>query len=453
MLIEQILRQGEEHHIQHQLDKALDCYDLGLTQELSQGVKAHVLYLLGSLYSEAGKNGIARTLLELAEKDFQGHEIYNNLGIVYKGINRYDLAEQAYAKSLQKDYSPLTLSNLSGLYINVARPEKAYDIASKAFAMKPMAQSGNHMALACLEMRRWEEGFTLYEHRRQLNEFSKRGYQCPYWDGKKVHKLIIAGEQGLGDEIMFMSCWPFVKDLADEIVIECAERLVPLFERSFGVKCYPNEKAVMEDHFSADAYVHMGSLPLITRIWERWDERTFPFLKIGEPYPITADGLNEQGFRLGHSWRGGTNKTHDVLRNFRLELWEPLAKLGGISLQYGPAAGMAEKLGLPHDEESIKDIDKLASMVKSCDAVVTVCNTSAHIAGSLDVPCYGLTPHKKAWRYATDTERMRWYRSVVLIQQAQDEPWESVVQRTIERLHADFPGIRGAEPAAPRNAA
>jgi tetratricopeptide (TPR) repeat protein len=438
LMIEQILQQGEKHHLNHELDKALDCYDLGLTQELRPEVKSHVLYLLGTLYSEAGKNGIARSLLEEATRGMVGPEAWNNLGIVYKAINRYDLAKEAYAKALQKDYSAATLSNLSGLYINTAEPEKAYDIASKSFAMNPIAQSGNHMALACLEMQRWEEGFTLYEHRRNLPEFSKRSYKFPYWDGEKVDRLLIVGEQGLGDEIMFMSCWSLLKDRVGEAAMECAERLVPLFERSFGMKCFKDEKSVEGEY---DAYVHMGSLPRIAKLWDHWDERVFPFLKTGHIF-------RKEGFRLGHSWRGGTNKTHDVLRNFAIDLWKPLAELGGISIQYGPAAGMAQKLGLPHDEESIKDIDKLTSMIQSCDAVVTVCNTSAHICGALDVPCYVLTPHKKAWRYATDTERMRWYRSVVLIQQGPDESWASVVNRAKERICADFPGIRGAEQEA-----
>jgi tetratricopeptide (TPR) repeat protein len=294
-MLDQILKQGEQHHINHELDKALDMYDMALTQDMDPGVKAHVLYLLGTLYSEAGKNGIARSMLEHSTKVNPTAESYNNLGIVYKAINRYELAKEAYAKALQIDYSPLTLSNLSGLYINTAEPEKAYEIASKAFKMKPYAQAGNHMALASLEMGHWEEGFTLYEHRFDLPEFVRRTYPCPMWDGQKVGKLVIAGEQGLGDEIMFMSCWPFVKDLADEIVLECAERLVPLFERSFNVKCYATEKDVMEN-FTPDAYVHMGSLPRITKLWERWDERTFPYLKTGHIF-------RKEGFRIGHSWR------------------------------------------------------------------------------------------------------------------------------------------------------
>jgi hypothetical protein len=321
---------------------------------------------------------------------------------------------------------------MSGLYVNVANPEKCYELASKAFAMDPLPQAGNHMALASLEMCKWEQGFTLYEHRFNLPEYSRRDYGCPRWDGSKVGKLIVHGEQGLGDEIMFMSTFPLWKHLADEIVLECAGRLVPLFKRSFGAKCYGTEKEVKDSGYKPDAWIAMGSLPLLTRVWEHWNERTFPFLKVN---PQTSNGV-----RLGFSWRGGTNKTHDVLRNFGLEEWKPLVGLPGdhISIQYGPAEGMAKKLGLPHDNEAIADIDRLASLISSCDAIVTVCNTSVHSAGALDVPCYVLCPHKKAWRYATDTERMKWYRSVVLIQQAEDEPWSSVVQRAKERLCADF---------------
>jgi tetratricopeptide (TPR) repeat protein len=439
--IRAMLGAAEKYHINREHDKALDMYDMVLTQDLDPVYKSHALYLLGTLYSEANKNGIARTFIEEAVKIKKTPEALNNLGIVYKAMNRYDKAKEAYAEALRINYTPLTLSNMSGLYINTAEPEKAYELASKAFALHPYPQSGNHMALASLEMQKWEEGFTKYKHRLDLPEFAKRSYPCPYWEGQKVKKLIVAGEQGLGDEVMFMSCFQFLKGLADEIAVECADRLVPLFTRSFGVKCYGTEKELSEN-FQGDAYIHMGCLPRIAKLWERWDERQIPYLKIGEPYP-------KNGFRIGFSWRGGTNKTHDVLRNFALEAWNPLMELKAdrISIQYGPAEGMAQKFGLPHDSASIADIDKLCSMIASCDVIVTVCNTTCHLAGALNVPCYVLTPHKKAWRYATETERMRWYKSVVLIQQAPGESWDSVVARAKARICADFPGVQAAERA------
>ena len=54
---------------------------------------------------------------------------------------------------------------------------------------------------------------------------------APWWDGTPVDNLLILGEQGLGDEILFMSCLNDVR--AKNITVECDKRLVPVFSRSF----------------------------------------------------------------------------------------------------------------------------------------------------------------------------------------------------------------------------
>jgi hypothetical protein len=50
---------------------------------------------------------------------------------------------------------------------------------------------------------------------------------------KPVKKLAIHGEQGLGDEILFLTCLAQLKDRAEEIEIEVAPRLVKLIQHSF----------------------------------------------------------------------------------------------------------------------------------------------------------------------------------------------------------------------------
>ena len=58
---------------------------------------------------------------------------------------------------------------------------------------------------------------------------------APVWDGSSLadKTILVYGEQGIGDEIMFASCLPELIEQADRCLVACEPRLVPLFRRSF----------------------------------------------------------------------------------------------------------------------------------------------------------------------------------------------------------------------------
>ena len=57
----------------------------------------------------------------------------------------------------------------------------------------------------------------------------------PRWSGQPLNdgRLVILGEQGIGDQIMFASCLPDVAQEGVSATLFCEERLVDLFARSF----------------------------------------------------------------------------------------------------------------------------------------------------------------------------------------------------------------------------
>jgi len=61
-------------------------------------------------------------------------------------------------------------------------------------------------------------------------ELSNNQWFYPRWDGKRC-KLLVLGEQGIGDEILFISC---AKDLARDADVfwEVDDRLIPILKRS-----------------------------------------------------------------------------------------------------------------------------------------------------------------------------------------------------------------------------
>ena len=422
---EQIVRQAEQHLANKDYQRALDLYDLALTTNPDD---LHLRYCVASLYSELYKSGIAISILRGVVKEAPNHpQAWNNLGIAYKNSGQWRPAYDAYMKALELNYDASVLVNMSGLYINNGTPDEAVKWAEKGLKLDPsLPQLKNHRALGKLERGEFEEGFKLYDGRFQLPGWSDRKYSGPIWDGSPVKKLLIHGEQGLGDEILFMTAIDRVRDRADEIILECATRLVPIFEKSLGLKCYGTADEVKAKE-TWDAWIPMGSL--FSRVGF---EQKAPYLKVTKPYP------KGERFRIGVSWRGGTVQTHEHLRNAPIEVWMPLFTHDAefVSVQYGPASGMAQKMGIPHDQEAIDDFERLTGLIGSCDLIISVANTAVHQAAAIGTACWCLVPSRPSWQFQMSGNKMPFYQVPEMIRQELDEDWSSVIQRVKVKLES-----------------
>lgn len=420
---EQIVGQAEKYLAAKEYSKALDLYDLALTTNPED---LHLRYCVASLYSELYKSGIAISILKSVVKEEPKHaQAWNNLGIAYKNSGQWDKALDAYNHALELNYDAATLVNMSGLYINNATPEDAIKWARKGLKLDPDSpQLANHLALGTLESGNLTEGFKLYDARFRLPHWSNRAYSGPLWDGSHVKRLLIHGEQGLGDEILFMTALDRVKKRVDEVVIECAERLVPFFQKNFEVPCYATAEEIKEkEHW--DAWIPMGSL--FNRVGF---EQREPFMRVTKPYP------KGERFRIGVSWRGGTVQTHEHLRNFQIEWWMLLFEHDAefVSLQYGPAEGMARKMGLKHEQEVVDDFEALTGLIGSCDLVISVCNTTVHQAAAIGTPVWCLVPSKPSWQFQLTGEKMPFYSVPRLFRQGMNEDWRNVIKRVKDEL-------------------
>lgn len=434
---EQELQYACALHSKGDLKSAVQIYDRLLAKNRRH---PHLLYAYGTAMTMSDMHGLGVELLSNAVKhNPKNHEAWHNLGMAYRTLGIIDQAVAAYTQVLtldiDDDAKAKLYGNLSGCFINEACPEKCLEFADKGLALAPNSpQLHNHKALALLELGRYEEGFNEWEARFNLPEFVKRDYgNVPRWDGKPTKSLVIHGEQGLGDEIMFMTCLKKVIPLAEEIHVECAFRLLGLFQHSFRaypqIKFYATHSELVSKVSGLTAWTAMGSLPHDTWPWEKWT-----YLQSSRKY------RKGNWPRVGISWRGGTLKTHEYHRNAPLGDWKQLVwacrsmGIECISVQYGPAEQMAKELDVEHDHASIADMDTLTGMVQSCDLVISVCNTTVHQAGATNTPCWQLTPSKPDWRWGLEGESCYWYDSVSFIRQDKGESWNSVLARTVERL-------------------
>lgn len=442
------------------LEKALELQNLGKSDEAIQIFDAvlgktiddpYALYCAGTAFLCKGMFGVAMTLLSqsLQVEDAMAKEsgrkteawfpsAWNNLAACLKHEKHRDLAIKAYRSALEHTYDAHTLGNLSGIYINAGEPETCVEIARKALELDPyQPQAAMHYALAKLELGEFEEGFRWYNSRLRIPEFDRRSYPGPLWTGGRVGTLVVHGEQGVGDEIMFSSLIRHVQQRVGTVVVECVPKLAKTLERSFGVQCYPDEKTLREAHPKTDAWIPMGSLPAALGIYP-------PLVHAGymkpDPERVAYWKAKYPGPRIGLSWRGGTKFTHWELRNFSAAEWKPLtAGRGLISLQYGDWGHEIRDLGLIAPE--LQDFDDHMALVSACDLVISVCNTTVHMAGSMNVQCWCLVPSQPAWRYGMKGDRMAWYPSVKFYRQTGE--WSEVIERL--RHDLDNTGIPALE--------
>ncbi len=334
----------------------------------------------------------------------------------------------------------------------------ALDYARRAVELHPTDPNANrNLGVALLKVSNYVEGWDRYESRKNLDTHAGNYVRFPYadWNGDPLSgkTLLVYAEQGLGDEIMFASCLPDLARSARQVVVECDERLTPLFRRSFpgcaifGRPRTPSNTWVRSLDPQPDFQAPIGSLP---RFLRRRPE-DFPahdgYLK-ADPVKVVKwrARLAElgPGRKLGLSWRGGLVKTGKLRRSLELGQLVPLLRLPGtcfVSLQYGKVSdelAAFERLHgikLAHWPNALDDYDETAALVCALDGVVTVCTAIVHLTGALGRPALVMAPFSPEWRYGMAGERMPWYPAVRILRQTQPGQWSAVlssVRMTLE---------------------
>jgi hypothetical protein len=263
------------------------------------------------------------------------------------------------------------------------------------------------------------------------------------------------GEQGVGDQVMFASAVPDLLDRGARCVIEADTRLEPLFRRSFsGISFLARDTttAAEIEHFAADYQVFVGSLCR----WLRPSPASFP----SRPGFLKADSALTEGYRqryrerfgdrpvIGISWRGGTREIARI-RSIPLAAWSPVLRqrnFGFVNLQYGDCradlAAVQCEMGVEvfHDDmvDPLKNLDGFAAQTAAMDLVISIDNSTVHMAGALDVPVWVLLPAVPDWRWMLDRSDSPWYSSVRLFRQPKVGEWSPVIDRVAEELRRAF---------------
>jgi tetratricopeptide (TPR) repeat protein len=325
---------------------------------------------------------------------------YNNLGATLLGVNKLDEAAQAFETALVLDKNNLdALSNLSTL----AEKRGDYEAAlilynnlldrldhSTTFAKEVLYRSSfSHLATGRLAegWRRYDYGFLPTD---LGSRTPKRQFQVPQWDGEPLgdKRLLIWGEQGLGDELWFFGLLNEALAHCHHVIVECEPRLVGLMTRSFPdvqVRAINLSPMMLMESQDFEVHIPVGSLMALFRK-NIEDLKNFkPYLK-ADPDLIVDFSQRLTPFKgkklIGLCWRSGKM---DVSRNkhyLPLDELAPLLKLEDcvfVNLQYGDCeeelCRVEQQLDISivrwADVDLKNNLEQVTAIISCLDAVVS----------------------------------------------------------------------------------
>jgi tetratricopeptide (TPR) repeat protein len=389
--------------------------------------RIEALINLANLLRAQGQFEGARALLESAlARHSESPELRLTLGSIWREAGDREQARHFYraALELRPDYD-LALSNLADLLAGDGDFEAArtlYDRALKAGSGH--AQIRLNRAILHFQMGNLAEGWRDYAARTQIpNKVPATDLKLGEWRGTALDRtrLLVRAEQGVGDQLMFMSLIPDLLAHAGQgrVILECEARLAPLAARSFPAALVrPQSLATVNGVVKADygwlkkdgganCVTLMGSLP-------RWLRKTLDAFPKENVF-LTPDPKEQALWKnifssltpsplTGICWRSGKSGGHRSVQYAPLEMWGAfLRDLPGrvVSCQYDASAeeiaaleqASGRKIFVPPALDQKNELDRTAAMLSALDCVISAPTAVSWLAAGVGVRTIKLNYH------------------------------------------------------------
>ncbi|MEA1653185.1 tetratricopeptide repeat protein [Nitrospirillum sp. BR 11164] len=329
--------------------------------------------------------------------------------------------------------------NLGRALCDLRLSEEAREHYRRALALRPgWAKARVNLSMLALELGDLEAGWRDYPARFAVpDSTARRDLVLPAWTGGDVRDraLLVWGEQGLGDEILFASCLPGLLPWLGargcrRLVVEVDARLVSLLSRALEPQAPAGLELVVRGRTDtprdADMHVPLGGLPALLRralgdfpaeppVWLRPDPQRASFWR------GRLAGLGP-GLKIGLCWRSGLRSLGRHNLYLTLMQMAPLLTVPDVHfvvLQYDAHAGdavaemaeVAAATGVPlhlwDDLDLRNDQDGVAALMAGLDLVVSAATAVGELSAALGVPTWRFQ-HMPAWA-ALGTGARPWF--------------------------------------------
>lgn len=232
-------------------------------------------------------------------------------------------------------------------------------------------------------------------------------------------KILVCGESGAGDEIIFARWLPLLKERAHTVEYYTDNTLAQVFARQFDVKVLNSPKDT-----TCDYYLPIMSLAHILQVEEPGN---MPYLA---PDPVYVDKWSKQLGPLTTQLIAinGTGDLNHPENGYRSVPW---VQLGGYIGQHGKLIAVQKTLNEPlptnvlNISNDIKSWEDTLAILSLAKVVVTSCTSIAHAAGALGKPTIVLTNACDyfTWCGTPSGQKTNWYRNTWVIRQTHLGEW------------------------------
>lgn len=405
----------------------------------------------------------------------QSAMLWNTLGSVLSEKGEPETALVFFEEALRLDShmakarynrgnTRLAMGDLDGAMVDCEGALGQTDDPSER-AMMTVARSTINLCLG-----RIDEGWDDYEARLQPQFAGVTHFICerPRLGREtdlKGKSVLVFGEQGLGDEVLFANAIPdLIEDIGPDgkLALAVEPRMVPLFQRSFpdaivgkhatyGIDGRTVRLAgFLEEGYRLDYWTAMGSLMARYRRSIGSYPQTPAFLK-ADPERVAhwRETLKAapDGPKIGILWKS-LKLTGSRHRHFSpFEAWAPVIKTPGITfvnLQYGDCAAELDQarkefgvnLWTPPGIDLRNDLDDLAALTCALDGVLGFANATSNIAAACGANTWWISPPDSWVRLGAD--HMPWYPGSRLFSPPAGGEWDKVMADVAAALAESF---------------
>ena len=313
-----------------------------------------------------------------------------------------------------------------------------------------------------------EEGFKEYEIRndQRFRSYFHHIIDAPKWAGEDLtgKKILVVGEQGLGDEFMFANILPDVQAAVGDsgkLQICVDHRLVSLFQRSFPkaeVGTYDDKTLIDMDGNKALRLVPFASKENKPDLWSPIGSALQVYRNNLADFPhkpfLMADPTRVSGFKrqldamgpekkIGLCWRSMMLGAKRAKYFSPIDHWGPVLQTPGvtfINLQYGDCAAeiarAEEKFGIKiHQMEGLDlkdDIDGAAALCAALDLVLSAPTAAAATAASVGTKVWFLTAGR-TWPQL-GTPEYPWYADTRVLSPEKFGDWNTLMPDVADEL-------------------
>lgn len=394
--------------------------------------------------------------INLDPNDFK---VFNNCGNALRDIGQYDQALAMYDHAISvSPHSAEPFMDRGNVLTDMRLMSKAVASYERSIYLRP-ENPGAYLckALTLLLNGQLEEGFELYEWRWRTPEFGGLSRSAsipgtfaePPWLGVQSlsgKTVLLQAEQGIGDVIQFSRYVKSVSDLGAHVILEAPNKLVNLLKSLDG-----NYEVVSIESAppNFDYRCPLMSLPLALKT-------TLCNVPLSGGY-LKADKKRVSEIReelrlknphskklCGISWLSKAQKT-GLFRSLHLKDFISMLDkddLLYVNLQYGEVdqeiSQVEKDLGITvinlSSVNKYEDIDGVAAIIEACDLVISIDNTTVHLAGALGKDARVLLPYAPEWRWLLDRKDSIWYQSLSLYRQSEVFDWSGAFKKLKEDL-------------------